>query len=321
MRIAMMMMVLLGSLTAAGQTDRPQKILTKELELVVENDVFLSLIRDQYYSSGIFGSFRHAVDSAKTPRGVINSSRRYSIIQRMYTSKFVEVELIEEMDRPYAGIFSLAAQQDYFLANRQYLSVGFELGWMGPTSFTGEIHETWHRFFGLPAPRGWFSQLNNAPVLNGYINHAIELTRSTGEVQGDISSASELAFGTIYNSISQGLLFRFGKTKAIHQSTHFGNRLNTPKPLVKSEIAVEAYIFYHPKVQFVAYDGTLQGGLISSGESQFTKDPVKWRLLHSFGLLLRYGVFDFNFIVYLQPPETSEVTSHSYGSLGLRQRF
>jgi len=205
---------------------------------------------------------------------------------------------------------------------QQYFGVELELGWMGPSSLTGDIHETWHGFLGLPDPKGWFSQVNNALVLNGYLDYAKGLVRTQGVMtQADISAVTNLSFGTIYNSVTQGVLFRYGKTLPIESSSHFGNTLSTLKPLKKSTNSVEAYLFYQPSVMYVAYDGTLEGGLFTTNESVFTKEPTNWRILHSFGLMLRYGTFDFNFLVYLQPPETSGVTRHSYGGIELRQRF
>ncbi len=322
MRYAILLLVLCCAVSSKSQDTLNQKVLNHELELIVENDVFVSLIRDQYYSSGIFGSYRHALDTSRYGRNVINTSRKYSLTQRMYTAKFVEYDELDLIDRPYAGIFSLSARQDFFFRNGQYFGAEFELGWMGPKSFTGDIHEAWHGFFGLPDPNGWFSQINDALVANLYLDHAKRLLRSNSpEVQGDITSVSRLSVGTIYNSFFQGLLFRYGKTRSIEKSTHFGNTLSTLKPLQKSDIATEAYIFYQPAVMYVAYDGTLQGGLITGNESLFTKEPVSWRFMNSFGLLLRYGTFDINLVFYIQPAETDGVSSHSYGAIELRQRF
>ncbi len=323
MRSAICLLIIFAAFSTTAQNEKPvSKTLRHELELVVENDVFLSLVRDQYYSSGIFGSYRHQLDSAKFPKGVINSARKYSLMQRMYTSYFVELSELEELDRPYAGILSVSGRQDFYLANKQYLGIELELGWMGPGSLTGDIHVAWHDFFGLPDPNGWFSQVNDAPVINLYGNHAFLLIRSGGVVtQADISLESNIALGTVYNYLHERLVMRWGKTLPLHLSTHYGNTLGLAKPSKKSQISMEAYLFYAPGIQFVAYDGTLQGGLINTGESVFTKEPETFRLTHQFGLNLRYGTFDFNFIVYLQPPETDGVTRHSYGGLELRQRF
>lgn len=298
------------------------KTLTQELHLVVENDVWISLLSDQYYSSGIFGSYRHLLDSTKYPKKVINSTRSYGLSQRIYTARLIDWELLEDLDRPYAGLISLFAQQQFYLENNQYIGVKLELGWMGPSSFTGDIHESWHGFFGLPTPRGWFAEVNDAPVINLFLDHGFQVARANGiELQADIILESNLAMGTIFNSIGEHIVFRVGKLKPFPLSSFFGNTLGTKKPRQKSRIAVEAYFFYSPGVEYVFYDGTLQGGLIERNPSIFTKDPRQWRSQHRAGLNFRYGVFDFNFIAFFQSRETDGVRRHQYAAIELKQRF
>lgn len=305
-----------------AQTPRKEKVLNHEIRLLVENDVFVSLIRDRYYSSGIFASYRYLMDSSKHGDKVLSMVRSYDIRQRMYTSNFVEDIDFEDIDRPYAGLLSASARQQWYFQKPHYLSVNVELGWMGPATATGDIHRIWHSWFGLPEPRGWFSQLENAPVANLFVDHAFQLVSSKDPiVNGDIILKSSLAAGTIYNYVQESMIFRFGKIFPVNQTTHFGNTLGGTRTKFKTEVSIEAYVFYAPAVRYTRYDGTLQGGLINSGESIFTKTPRRWLSQHSFGLMLRYGTFDFNYLVYVNSRETDGVARHSYGAIELRQRF
>lgn len=314
-------MILVLPAFSFAQETKKLKVLTKEIEVKVENDVFTSIFRDQYYSSGAFGSFRYLLDSSKYPARVISSSLKFEMIQRMYTSSLIEEDKIEDIDRPYAGMFSLAAHKDFFLDNGQFLGLSFELGWMGPASQTDGFHIAWHGFFGLPDPNGWFAQVNDGPILNGYINHGLALLSTTkGEVNGDIFLESNAAFGTVFNSIRESLVFRFGKINPIQLSGFFGNTLGLIKPPKKTKIALEAYIFYSPGIQHIIYDGTLQGGLLSR-TSDFTKSPRPWRTHHRFGLQLRYDVFDFNFNVYVHTKEANGLRNHHYAGIELKRRF
>lgn len=301
---------------------RKEKILKHEIRLVVENDVFVSLIRDRYYSSGIFGAYRYQLDSSKYGNKLLNVIRTYELRQRMYTSMFVEDTDLADIDRPYAGTLSGSVRQEWYFKKPQYLSVNLELGWMGPGSLTGDIHEIWHSWFGLPEPRGWFTQLEDAPIANLFVDHALSLVSSKDqELNGDIILKSSLAAGTIYNYVQESVIFRFGKILNVNRTSHFGNTLGGIRTQYKSEIAVEAYVFYAPGVRYTFYDGTLQGGLINTGPSIFTKEPRRWLAHQSFGLMLRYGTFDFNYLVYVNSRETDGVGKHSYGAIELRQRF
>lgn len=301
---------------------RKEKVLKNEIRLIVENDVFVSLVRDQYYSSGIFAAYRHQLDSSRLGSNIQKIIRSYDFRQRMYTSRFVEDTDLRDIDRPYAGILSASARQEWYFKKPHYLSVNVELGWMGPGSLTGDIHRIWHAAFGLPEPRGWFSQLENAPVANLFVDHAVSIAASKDpELNGDIILKSSLAAGTIYNTVQENVIFRFGKILNVNESSHFGNTLGGTRTQFKSDIAVEAYIFYSPGVRYTFYDGTLEGGLINAGPSVFTKEPRKWIYNQSFGLMLRYGTFDFNYLVYINSRETDGVRKHSYGAIELRQRF
>lgn len=305
-----------------AQIPRKEKFLKHEIGFLVENDVFVSLIKDRYYSSGIFASYRYLMDSTKNGDKILARVRSYDIRQRMYTSFFVEDEDLADIDRPYAGLLSASAKQQWYFKKPHYLSVSIELGWMGPATATGDIHRIWHSWFGLPEPRGWYSQLENAPIANLFVDHAFKIIGSDDqEVNGDIILKSNLAAGTIYNSLQESVIFRFGKILDANETAHFGNTLGGTRTKFKSEIAVEAYVFYSPGVRYILYDGTLEGGLINSGESIFTKEPKRWLSQHSFGLMLRYGTFDFNYLVYVNSRETDGVGRHSYGAIELRQRF
>ena len=305
-----------------AQNPRKEKVLKHEIGLLVENDVFVSLVRDRYYSSGIFASYRYLMDSSKYGDKVLSMIRSYDLRQRMYTAVNVIYDQLENIDRPYAGLLSASAKQQWYFKNPHYLSVNVELGWMGHSSLTGDIHRIWHNWFGLPEPKGWSTQLENAPVLNLFVEHAFELVGSSDpNVNSDIILKSSLAAGTIYNFAQESVIFRFGKIFDVNQTAHFGNTLGGTRTKFKSEMSVEAYVFYAPGIRYTLYDGTLEGGLINTGESIFTKEPKRWLSHQSFGLMLRYGTFDFNYLVFVSSRETDGVAKHSYGAIELRQRF
>jgi len=315
--------ILVGCILMVGLSQaQDEKVLTQEVTLLVENDVFTSILLDQYYSSGIFARYSRQVDSSRVGPKLLNIINHFELSQRMYTANSVEEASIEEMDRPYAGTISVSAGQAYYFKHKHTLELKMELGWMGPKSFTGEIHEAWHQFFGLPSVNGWSSQVSDAPVINAHVRHGMQLLRSNGKnYQPDILLDTRLAFGTVYNTLQHQVIFRFGRTLPINLTGFFGNTLGTPKPKKKGGEAVEAYIMYSPGVRYTLYNGTLQGGLLSWEPSVFTKEPHNWVYHQKFGLLLRYKTFDFNFVVHLHKPETEGVTSHQYAGVELKQRF
>ncbi len=299
-----------------------QKVLNREVTLLIENDVFTSILLDQYYSSGIYASYRDRLDSAEVGPRLIQVIRNFKVSQRMYTANSLAEIHIENMDRPYAGILSFMIGQSYYFKRKQALEIELELGWMGPRTGTGQIQRGWHKAFGLQPVNGWDSQISDSPVINAHLRHGIEILRSNGEhYQPDIILDSRLSFGSVFNSIHEQLVFRFGRTLPVNQTGYFGNTLGLIKPDGEYAQTIEVYIMYSPGIKYTLYDGTLQGGLLSWEPSVFTKEPNPWVFHQKFGLLFRYGTFDFNFVVHLHKPETEGVTSHQYAGVELKQRF
>ncbi|MEM9329011.1 MAG: lipid A deacylase LpxR family protein [Bacteroidota bacterium] len=309
----------IGNTFGQGSNER---VLRHEVRLLIENDVFTSLLSDQYYSSGIYARYSRIQDSTRVGPKLLSIINHFELSQRIYTANEVDKVRISEMDRPYAGIISFKAGKSYFFRSSHALEVQLELGWMGPKSFTGEIHEAWHQWLGLPDVNGWDTQVSDAPVINAHVRHGMQLLRTRDKnPKLDILLESHLALGSVHNIIREQLIFRFGRTLPANLSGIFGNTLGGIRPRKKPAKAMEAYIMYSPGVQYTIYNGTLQGGLLSRSPSLFTKDPNRWVYHQKFGLLLRYGTFDFNFVVHVHKPETVGVTSHQYAGIELKQRF
>ena len=306
-----------------AQDRHNKKLLNSEVSLLVENDVFTSFYEDSYYSSGIFARYSHVVDTSKIRSGAIKSIRRYEFLQRIYTAKKTNWSNVELMDRPYAGTLSLAIMQDWYYDNHQYLQLKIEIGWMGPGSLTGDIHQSWHRFFGLPKINGWHTQLSDAPLVNAHTKHAFEVFKLYGKLNTfdcDLSMESNLSLGTIYNHFHERALIRLGRFESLERSMYYGNTLGDTKSKPLSIKTTEIFLFYSPGVRFTIYDGTLQGGLIAR-ESVFTKQPNQWVFIHSFGFMARYHILDIGYAIHHLGKETNGVGRHKYGGIILNLRF
>ena len=292
-----------------------EKILSRELQVENDNDAYtLNLSRDQYYSNGVVIRYRMLTDSSKWKNSMEKVIRAYAINHRIYTTKHLWWTDSADMDRPYAGHISLSATNEYYLKNKSYIYAELELGWMGPALKMGELQYNWHKAFGMQLPFGWDYQINNSPIINIYGKYAKTLIETA---EFDVTSESNLAFGSAFTHVRQEVMFRIGDYKPIHQSTQFNGTLGRKKTAPHLH---EIYFFISPGIEYVSYNSTIEGNVIGN-ESIFTKPVNEWVYQTRAGLLLSWTKFDFALFYYRRSKETPEATFHKYVGIRMSQRF
>ncbi|MFT7282718.1 MAG: lipid A 3-O-deacylase [Cyclobacteriaceae bacterium] len=283
-----------------------------QVSVLVDNDVFTSIYRDQYYSSGLFGTYRwiKSLESEK------KKYRSITLVQRMFTPMLLSWSEQEEFDRPYAGHISLIGSDEHF--HEKYVLINrVEFGWMGPGSLTGTIQENWHESLGLQPPKGWDFEIRNSPIINYYGSFVKPLFHLGGL---DLLSESSLAFGTAFNNVKQSLMIRAGKLKPVNSSVQYSGQLGNKKPPLKSEIAEEIIFFYAPSVEYNIYNTTIEGNLLGP-TAPHTEQAEDWIIQHRFGVAFSWSGFDFMINYYRRTKETTESVPHRYAGIQLNQRF
>ncbi len=309
-RAILIVFVLLGSYTSWSQAH----LLKYEIQLVVENDAFTgSLTQDQYYSSGIYPTFRMLKDSTEKAKVI----RSYQINHRMYTPSWIGWDRIERFDRPYAGLLSASAANEYYFNSGSYLKAELEVGIMGPHAFVGNAQRTWHRWFNMAHPEGWKYEIRDSPVLNVHLKGIYPLVKTQ---KLDILSESSLSAGTIYTFLRQDMVVRLGDILPIHQSGYTSSTLGKTGHLMKHQAVQESYFFYSPGMEYVAYNATLEGNLIGA-ESVNTVESVNWVWQHRAGFIFSWPMFDLGMIAYWRKKENPEARNHNYVGIRLNQRF
>ncbi len=303
--------LLTSSLHLSAQTE---KYLKNEARLIVDNDAFtLNFYKDQYYSSGIYPSFRYVRDTS-SQRKIIHG---FQLNHRIFTPKDILWRFEPLFDRPYAGQFSASFIADYYFRKGNYLGLEFELGWMGPSSKIGEMHTYYHQLFNLGEPRGWKYQINDTPLATIYINYAQTFLNYQSL---ELISESNIAVGTTNNWIRQELVIRFGNFMTIDQSSFYSGQLGKIKKKSPVTKMSEMYVFYAPGYEFVFYNATIEGNLIGK-TSAFTKIAKRNIFQHRFGAVMSWPSFDFGILGYVRSPETTEATAHYYVGIRMNQRF
>lgn len=290
------------------------KFLKYEAKLVVDNDAFtLNLYKDQYYTSGIFPSFRYIKDSASHHR-IIHS---FQLNHRIFTPKDITWGLEDLLDRPYAGQISGSFISQHYFESETYLQLQVEIGWMGPSTKIAETQTHWHHFFNMGIPKGWKYQINDTPIATFYFTYAKSLFRSE---RFELLSESNLGVGTVNDWLRQEFAIRYGNFLEINRGAFYSAKTGYHRTKSKFKRLEEAYLFYAPGLEFVAYNASIEGNFIGK-PSTYIEKTVPWIIQHRFGAMLSWPVYDLGFTGYVRSKETTEATGHYYIGIRMNQRF
>ncbi len=307
MRLILLLTVLLTSISVYAQNGR---YLDREIQIEADNDAFtLNVYLDKYYSQGSYGRYR-VVDTT----GYMKKVKSIALNHRIYTPQNVWLTNVEQFDRPYAGQLSVTGALAYY-DTRSAVEYALELGVMGKASLAEPIQTGWHDIFGMAKPEGWEYQINNSPIINGYVKYAHLLLRA-GNIQ--ILSESNVAAGTAFTFARQDVILRLGKFNDLDQSVQYGSNLGHKKK--KSKVTHETILFAAFGPEYVFFNSSIEGNIIGP-ESVHTEEivPLVWQ--GRVGGMFAWSSFDLALIYYFRTVETKGAVDHKYVGIRLSQRF
>lgn len=211
-----------------------------------ENDYFTAT--DYYYTQGIQLEYIHpALKKILLPRIKFSSfhgNRQYGIAINHFgfTPTNIRIKEAIENDQPYAGFIALKSFQIITDSLRgMRLVTGINLGAMGPIAGGNQMQTEIHRATMNALPLGWHNQIHNDLILNFEIQLEKQLLNSRAFSLGAIGKAE---VGTLSNQLKSGINFKVGKLNL--GKKHF-----------------QLYAFGQITGSLVAYDASLQGGIIN----------------------------------------------------------
>ncbi|MFK7953193.1 MAG: lipid A-modifier LpxR family protein [Ekhidna sp.] len=313
----MRILVFLILFFATHFSDAQSKSLNRELMVEADNDAYtLNLTRDQYYSNGVYLRYRHLTDSSKLKNGVDKIVRTYHMNHRIFSPRHLWWTELEDLDRPYAGQFSISISNEYYLKNESYFKAQLELGWMGPAVGADRLQYGWHETFGMQLPQAWQYQINDAPIVNLYGTYVRTLVTNATK-DAEIITESNIALGTTFTHARQELMFRVGKFNPIQSSSQLNGVIGRKNDGKKLQ---EFYFFISPGVEYIAHNSTIEGNIVGK-ESIYTEVREPWVYQTRAGLLWGWTRYDLAFILYRRTKETPESTFHKYVGIRMNLRF
>jgi hypothetical protein len=282
---------------------------SKEISFTTDNDLYVSVDRDRYYTSGVFLHYRYLANHKN-----INLEKKifdWQIGHEMFTPNKSIVQTIEEHDRPFASyLYGSFSVKNVYKSN-EILNYTLQAGVIGPNAYGKELQDFIHGIYGFKKGIGWQYQIKNAFALNFDVDYIRFLGKNDGNTI-DASWVNTAKLGTVYTNISSGLYLRFGlkSLEGIINSIAFNTNLNNDT--TTSTRAIESFFFVKPTLRYAFYDATLQGSFLNR-TSLVTKELVPLVFNVEIGLKFTANRFNFGY-TFNYNTSKSEGLRYTYGN-------
>jgi lipid A 3-O-deacylase len=229
---------------------------THYFRLHYDNDYFSKM--DQYYSQGITLEYvapgLRGSPLARLLLRLPGSEKKYGIAFDLsgYTPDDTHSDGIVYGDRPFTACITLKSFLISTDTQRHVrLASAFIVGAMGPAAFGKQIQVGIHTWLHNIIPRGWENQLHNDVIANYQLSLEKELFSNSNNLI--VNGMAEFRAGSRNDALSTGLNLMFG-----HFNDPYRSARSTGHPK-----KWQYYFYLQPRLNLVAYDATLQGGLVN----------------------------------------------------------
>src|SRR6478672_4412536 len=142
------------------KSNAQNSIYKNEMGFKSENDAYLGIKQDRYYTNGLFISFRSAIKPSDTSK-IIKKIWSLKIGQEMYNPKSGATYSIDAVDRPFAAYSYGSTSLQWLLKSENIFKAEIQFGITGPSAFGEEGQKFIHRTFGFYDIRGWQYQVKD----------------------------------------------------------------------------------------------------------------------------------------------------------------
>ncbi|CAM1372608.1 lipid A deacylase LpxR family protein [Tenacibaculum xiamenense] len=238
-----------------------QKQYSKEFSFINDNDLYISLSQDRYYTNGMFFNYRFI--SKHSNQKIAKKIIDFEIGHKIYTPFKAVVQSPQQHDRPFAGYLYGSFGINHFFKNNSFLKNSVEIGVIGPGSMAEELQNFIHDIYGFRRAIGWKYQIRNAFALNFKSSYGKTIIGDTSKYF-DVTWTSTANFGTVLTNISTGFYSRLGlkPLQKIINTIAFNSNLNKKDSDLFNK--KEAFIYLKPQIGYVLYDATIQGSFLNT---------------------------------------------------------
>jgi lipid A 3-O-deacylase len=310
--------ILLGLL--AGSVKAQTNVYKNEFGFRTDNDAYLALGQDRYYTNGLFITFRHAADQSKLKSKLNKRIWEIEAGQKMYNPISGHITDIRQVDRPFAGYLYGGASMNWLYSSENNLKLSLQVGTIGPSSLGEDGQVLLHDLVGFYEIKGWESQVRDELGVNAIAEFNHFLHRS-GNQKTDFTLTSNARVGNTFSGAGLGLLLRAGTLNQLFNSASMSGTLvnNSKTPALNEK---EFFFYAEPSISFVAYDATIEGGLFreDKGLVTFGVKPLVFSQQLGFMYSRKRWTADFS-VIFKSREIKSNAKAHQFGSAALYYRF
>lgn len=289
-----------------------QEKFSKELSFITDNDLYVSVNKDRYYTSGIFLSYRHLKEpiNKKLEKKIIE----WQLVQEMFTPYKATVQNINQHDRPFAANLYASFGTKKVFKNNTIFSNSIHLGVIGKSAYGKELQDFIHDIYGFEKAVGWEHQIKNALNINFNADYTRFLIKNNANTF-DVSWINSGKIGTVYTNFSSGIYARFSliPLQSILNSIAFNTNLNDNNTGFNREI--ESFFFLKPTLRYSLYDATIQGSFLTS-ENEVTKEVVPLVFNISLGFKFTANRFNFGYTINYNTSKSKDLKYTSGNKFG-----
>lgn len=227
----------------------------QEYTLANDNDVYLLLGNDRYYSNGMFFRARWAPEKTKFNHDSLKTIFEVEVAQKFFTPQDLNLLDVNNFERPYAGLLYAGFNLSKFKDENTRWMYGAEFGITGRESGAEGFQRWYHDAFGFPKPRGWQYQIPHEFVFNfrGEYNKQKFIVPD----RLDAIWSTEVSVGTAFTHIYQRLDLRIGELLPLNKSPFKNAIIGAGSERFK----LNNYWFFGLGLQFVAHNLTIEGSV------------------------------------------------------------
>jgi hypothetical protein len=292
-----------------------QQKFSKEISFVNDNDLYASIERDQYYSNGMFLSYRYLASDFKR-----YSKKIYEIRagHEMYSPFRSTVVSPLQHDRPFAAHLFGSFGVTRVYKNEKIFKTSLLMGLIGEDALGRELQEFIHDIYNFRAPVGWRYQIRNMLSLNIDALYIDALGTNESE-HIDINFVGKARLGLTFNEVSAGFKGRFGfkKLQPLDNSIAFNTHLNNEN--TAHSRGIESFLYHETTLSWIAYDATMQGSLFNNN-SPITFAPNSFRFDFELGYRFTSNRWNLGYAFHFQSnarPNLRNDGGHFYGRIFL----
>lgn len=271
-----------------------------------DNDFIV--LTDRYYSTGLFITYRHSLDTGLFKNG--KEQLNFQIQQQAFTPKDIETTNILGMDRPYVGFLGLNGGWSYY---KEHSGVNMRLmvGIAGRASGGGGFQRWYHRAIVISDPPVWVAEMEDSFHTNMYASYTHEWQLFPNPFSVHFVVRPEVAFGSKDTYFHPEVVAIFGRRSSADKSIAFDQI---------GSAAREIFFSISAAYRIVGHNGLLEGNAF--GDNSILLVEAEKSVLHlGVDFKHRSGKNDYWIGYRFSSQEATTTKTHQYIILSYARNF